>query len=174
MEGMIENNHRRAGRRHPGVLDRVLNRFGTGVEQRGALLVVPGSDSVECLGDLQVLLVGRRQKACVGEPLSLRGHTGNHRRCAVAHRGDGNAAAQIQKAVAVDIDQYAAARRGGIHTGTADQAGWQRRCAALGELARAWPRHFRRHSSHLGHCRPSLEAIHRGHQLSFRSKSPRA
>lgn len=171
---MIENNHRRAGRRHPGVLDRVLNRFGTGIEQRGALLVVPGSDSVECLGDLQVLLVGCRQKACVGEPLSLRGHTGNHRRCAVAHRGDGNAAAQIQKAVAVDIDQYAAARRGGIHTGTADQAGWQRRCAALGELARAWPRHFRRHSSHLGHCRPSLEAIHRGHQLSFRSKSPRA
>jgi hypothetical protein len=54
-----------------GDLDGVLHRFGAGVEQRRALLVLTRGELVEGLADVDVLLIGGDHEAGVGEVLDL-------------------------------------------------------------------------------------------------------
>jgi hypothetical protein len=86
------------------ILTAFSTAFRAGVEQRGALLVVARGEPVERLRDRDVALVRRDHEAGVRERLDLRLHGGDDARRAVAHGGDGDARAQVDQGVAVDVD----------------------------------------------------------------------
>ena len=71
MVGVPEHHHRRATGRRTSDLDRVLDRFRPGREERGPLRVVARGKPVEGGGDLDESLVLGDQEARVGEALSL-------------------------------------------------------------------------------------------------------
>ena len=134
MERVVENHHGRAPGGRAGVLDRVLQRFAAGVEQRGALLVVARGQPVQRFGDLDVGLVGGGQEAGVGVARQLRGGAGDHRRGGVADGGDRDAAAEVDERVAVDVDEDAATGCGGVDSRAAGQTRGQRGPAPGGQL----------------------------------------
>ena len=113
MVGVVEGDDGVAAGEVARDLDGVLDGLGAGVEERGALLVVTGRQVVEGLGDLEVLLVGRHHEAGVGEVLHLRGDAVDDARGGVADGRHGDAGAEVDELVAVDVDEDAA-------TGTLD------------------------------------------------------
>ena len=110
--GVVEDHDRVPAGGVPGDLDGVLDRLGTGVEQRGPLLVCARRQPVELLAHLDVALVRRHHEAGVGELGDLLDHPADDLVGAVADRGDGDAGAEVDERVAVDVDDDAAARRG--------------------------------------------------------------
>jgi hypothetical protein len=120
-----------------GDLDRVLDRLGAGVEESGALLVVAGSQSVQCLGYGDVAVVRRHHEARVGELRHLLSHGPDHPRSAVADRGDGDAGPEVDQMVAVHVDDdTAGGALGEDRHGRADACG-DGCVLALHEVARA-------------------------------------
>jgi hypothetical protein len=110
--GVVEDHHGVAPGGVPGDLDGVLYRLGTGVEQRGPLLVRAWRQSVELLAHLDVALVRRHHEAGMGELGDLLSHPADNLVRAVADRGDRDAGAEVDERVAVDVHDYAAARGG--------------------------------------------------------------
>ena len=106
---VVESDDARAPRGRPGDLDRVLHRFGAGVDQHRALLVLSRGQPVELLADRHVPLVRGDHEAGVGEPLDLLGDGDDDLGCGVAHAGDRDAGAEVDQRVAVDVEQDPAA-----------------------------------------------------------------
>src|SRR4029453_10644316 len=94
-------------------LDRVFHSFGAGVEQRTALLVVARRQLVELLADGNVALVRSDHEAGVCKLLDLILYGGHHSRGVVADGPSGNTGSEIDQAIAVDVDNHAAA---GFHS----------------------------------------------------------
>ena len=142
MVGVVEDDDRVAAGVVAGDLDGVLDGLGAGVEERGPLLVVARGQLGELLADLDVLLVGRDHEAGVGEVGDLSLHRLDHPRRGVADRGDGDARAEVDQLVAVDVAQDAAAglldvdrqRRADAGRDRGDLAGLQRLRARAGDL----------------------------------------
>ena len=107
--GVVEHDDRVAAGVVAGDLDGVLHRLGPGVEQRRALLVGARGELGQLLADLDVLLVGRDHEAGVGEVGDLPLDRLDHARGGVADGGDGDAGAEVDELVAVDVDEDAAA-----------------------------------------------------------------
>jgi hypothetical protein len=131
---MVEHHHCWPLGGRAGVLHGVLQRFAAGVEQRGAFFVLPGRDPVEGFGHLDIGLVRGGQKTGVGVLGQLSGGAGDDLGCGVAHRGDGDAATQIDERVAVDVDDDPAAGGRGVHPRAAGQPGGQSGAAPSGQL----------------------------------------
>ena len=90
-------------------LDRVLDCLCARVEERGALLVVAGGELVELLGDVDVALVGGDGEAGVRELLDLGDDCLDDLGCRVANAGHGDARAEVDERVAVNVNHDAAA-----------------------------------------------------------------
>ncbi len=81
VKAVLEADHRLPageGSRH---LDGILHRLRAAVDEEGPLLVRPGRDPIEPLGQLDVRLVGGDREADVGEPVELLPHRRDHARC---------------------------------------------------------------------------------------------
>jgi hypothetical protein len=72
---VVECHHGRASGGGTGDLDRVLDGFGTAVEQDGARRMVDRSKRIQPLTHLDIRLVRAGEEAGVGEPAQLRGGT---------------------------------------------------------------------------------------------------
>ena len=132
MEAVLEGDDRVAPGVVAGDLDRVLDRLGAGVDQHRALLVVAGRQPVERLAHRDIALVRRHHRAGVGELLDLALDGLDHCRGAGPDVDDGDAGAEVDEGVAVDVDHDAAA------------GAWRRRpasccpsCAGIAALRRA-------------------------------------
>ena len=112
---VVERHHRAASGVGACDLDGVLDCLSAGVEQRGALLARPRGESVEVLGDGDVLLVGSDHEAGVGEVGYLFANRVHHSGRGVADRGDCDTRAQVDEPVAVDVLDDAAGRAGHEH-----------------------------------------------------------
>ena len=133
---VVEDDDRGAAGVGAGDLDGVLHRLGAGVEQRRLLLVVAGGDPRQRLAHGDVALVGRDHEAGVREALDLLVHRGDDALGGVADVDHGDAGAEVDEGVAVDVDDDGAAGR--LHEdrqGRADGAGDGRR-APLEQRAR--------------------------------------
>ena len=137
MEGVIEDDDGGPAGGGTGVLDGVLDGLAAGVEQGGALGVGARGEPVQRLGDFDVGLVGRGEEAGVGVFGELRGRPFDDARGGVADRGDGDAGAEVDERVAVDIDEHPAPGGRGVDAGGAGEARRERGMAAGGEFARA-------------------------------------
>ncbi len=136
--GVVERHHRLLPGERPGDLDRVLDRFGTGVEQHRPLLVAAGRHLVEPLGDAHVALVRRDHEAGVGERLHLGGHGLRDPRSTVADGGDRDPRAEVDQGVTVHVDDDAATGGHGVdRQGGADRL---RDCGVLARLQGPRPR----------------------------------
>ena len=153
MERMIEHHHGRSTGRRAGVFDRVLERLAAGVEQRGPLLVVAWSEPVQGLADLEVALIGVREKTGMGEFRQLPSGAVDNTRRAVADAGDRDATPEIDERVSVDIDQYPITRRGRINARGTCQAGGHGSAATNGQFGRPRPRDRRDHPPYLWQAR---------------------
>ena len=91
-----------------GHLDGVLHGLGAGVEQHGALLVVAGGEPVQLLGDGDVALVGGDHEAGVGEVLHRFLDGTDDGGIGGADAGHGDAGAEVDEGVAVDVVDDAA------------------------------------------------------------------
>ena len=138
MVGVVEGDDRVPAGGHPGDLDRVLHRLGAGVEQRRALLViVPGVSSLSFSATVDVLLVRRDHEAGVGEVGDLGLHAFDHPRRGVADRGHGDARAEVDQLVVVDVEDDPAAGLLDVHRQRgADPAGHGRGLARVHRLRR--------------------------------------
>lgn len=95
-----------------GDLDGVLDGLGARVEQRGLLGVVTRRELGQRLGDGHVALVRRDHETGVGEVLQLGGGAAHDGLGGGADRGHGDAGTEVDQAVAVDVLDDAAMRRG--------------------------------------------------------------
>ncbi len=95
--GVLEHHHRLPTGVRPRDLDGVLHRLGPGIEQRRALVVIPGSEPVERLGHFHIALVRGDHETGVGERLHLRGHRVHDRRRAVADGGDRDPGSEVDQ-----------------------------------------------------------------------------
>ena len=93
----------------PSDLDRVFDRFRAGVEQHAAFLIVARGELVELLGNSDVTLVRSDHEAGVGEQLHLISDGCHYARRTVSDRGHSNPRAEVDQAIAVDIDDHTAA-----------------------------------------------------------------
>ena len=124
MEAAVEGDDIGAAGIGAGELDGVLDRLGTGGDQRRLLLARDGRDGVQLLADFDEGRVGHDHGAGVGEGFQLLIDALHHQRVAVAGVDHGDAAAKVDVAVALDVPDLGVlgARRhdGGAH---ADAAG---------------------------------------------------
>jgi hypothetical protein len=103
-----EHDHRRATGCRTSDLDRVLDRFRTGREQRRPLRVVTRGKPVQRGGYVDESLVLRDQEARVGEALGLLRNTSDDGRVGRSdgrHRDPGR---EVDDVIAIDIDEDAA------------------------------------------------------------------
>ena len=112
-----------------GDLHRVLDCLGAGVEQRRALLVIAGCDAIEGLAYLDVTGVRGDHEAGVGEVGNLTRHPLDDIGVRVADRGNGDAGAEVDHRVAIDVDEHAAAGLDDEHRPAHADAG--RHCLGL-------------------------------------------
>jgi hypothetical protein len=127
---MVEDDHRGSAGRVAGNLDGVLDGLRARVEQRRALVVVAGREPVQFLADAHVALVRGDHETGVGEPLDLLADRVDHRRGGIADAGDGDARAEVDELVAVDVDKQAVAALGDEHGERRGDAGGHRARAA--------------------------------------------
>jgi hypothetical protein len=104
-----EHDHSRATGRRTSNLDRVLDRFRTGREQRRPLWMVARGEPVECGGNVDEPLVLRNQEACVCEALSLLRNTPDHGGIGRTDACHSDSRRKVDDVIPVDIDQDAAA-----------------------------------------------------------------
>ena len=139
MVGVVEDHDRGAAGGQARDLDRVLDGLGAGVEERGGLVEVARGQARELLADLDVVLVGRDHEAGVREV----GHRAADRLDDLGHRvadgGDGDARAQVEQAVAVDVLEDGALAALDVDREPPGQPGADDLGAALVELARLGP-----------------------------------
>ena len=121
---VIERHHGRFACVRPGDLDRVLDRFRAGVEQRRPLLARAGREPVELFGDRDVPLVRCDHEAGVGEPGRLISNRGDDGRRRVSDGGHRDARTQIDEPITVDVFDDAAEGPRRVHGhGVADPTG---------------------------------------------------
>ena len=150
MVGVVEDDDGVAAGVPAGDLHGVLDGLGAGVEQRRALVVVAGGEPVERLAHLDVPLVRGHHEAGVGELGDLGLHPRDDLGGGVADVDDGDAGAEVDELVAVDVDEDAAARRSSRRP-----AAWCRRPAATAAVLRACSA-CERGPGQLGHEHPAL------------------
>ena len=139
MIGVVEHDDRVASGGQPGHLDGVLDGLRAGVEQRGPLLVTAGGQPVQGLADRDVPVVRRDHKAGVGERSHLLLDRGRDSRVGVAGVDHGDARAEVDERVAVDVDQHATARLVDVHRQRAADPLGHRSHPALVDRERARP-----------------------------------
>ena len=123
-----------------GDLDRVLEGLGAGVEQRRLLGEVTGGEPVERLAHLDVALVRRDHEAGVREGGHLVLDVADHVVGGVADADHGDAGAEVDEGVAVDVDEHPAARPLDEHRQRRAEPAGDRGVAALEQLDGARPR----------------------------------
>ena len=106
--GVVEGDDGLPAGGEPCHLDGVLHGFGARVEEGGALLVIAGGHGVEPLGEFHVALVRGDHETGVGEAGGLLGHRCRDTGMRCADAGDGDARAQVDERVSVDVDDDAA------------------------------------------------------------------
>ncbi|CAH0327772.1 hypothetical protein SRABI128_06447 [Microbacterium sp. Bi128] len=116
-----------------GHLDGVFDRLGAGVEQHRALFVVARGEAVQLLGNGDIALVRRDHEAGVGEVLHgfLHGADDGGVRGADARHGD--AGAEVNEGVAVDVVDDAAVGVGHEDRDAGRDASGDDRLAAFGQ-----------------------------------------
>ena len=134
--GVVERHHGGLVGVGAGDLDGVLDGFGAGVEQHGALLAGARGDPIELLGDGHVLLVRIHHETRVGEFFDLGAHGFHHAGRRVADGGDGDARTQVDEPVPVDVLEDAAAGAGHEHRHRHADAARHRRDSALVQFQR--------------------------------------
>ena len=164
--GVIERDDRVASRRQPGDLDRVLDGLGARIEQHGALLEVAGGDLVELLGDGHVALVRRHHEAGVREVRRLLGDCRRDGGVARADGGDGDAGAEVDQRVAVDVDDHSAVGVGRENGNAGADARGDGTQSALPDLHRAWAGQFADQLPLLGQPVDDVGCCGHGHQCS--------
>lgn len=115
MVAVVEHDHSLPPGVGPGDLHGVLDGLGAAVEQRGLLGVVARGQLGEGLGDRHVALVRRDHETGVREVLELGGGPADDGLGAGADARDGDARAEVDQPVAVDVLDDAAARARGEH-----------------------------------------------------------
>ena len=133
MVGVVEGDDGVPAGGQAGHLDGVLHGFGAGVEQHGALLVVARGEPVQLLGDGDVALVGRDHEAGVGEVLHGFLDGADDGRVGGADAGHGDAGAEVDEGVAVDVVDDAAVGVGDVDGDAGRDAGGDDGLAALGQ-----------------------------------------
>ena len=127
VERAVERDDALAPRVQARELDRVLDRLGAGVEERGARLAADRDERAEPLGELHVALVRHHGEIGVEEAIGLLGDRLDDARVVVPDVRHADAADEVDERVAVDVrDRRARAR--------------DRRRSARGRSAGARPR----------------------------------
>ena len=103
VEGAVEADHGRAAGGQLRDLDRVLDRLGAGVEERGLLGAGDGRPFEQPLGQLDVGLVRHHREVGVQEAVDLGVQRGRHRLVGVPHVQAADAAGPVQEGVAVHV-----------------------------------------------------------------------
>jgi hypothetical protein len=144
VKSVLEADDRRPAGRVARDLDRVLDRLGAGVDEEGALVVGPGRDAVQPLGQRDIGFVGRDRERGMGQAIQLGADGGQHVRMAVSDVQRADPAGEIDEAVVVGVGdngvlgpddcegrrgRHATRRRGG----PAGREGEARRTGDLGD-----------------------------------------
>ena len=133
MVGVVEGDDGVPAGSQAGHLNGVLDGFSTGVEQHGSLLMVARGEPVQLLGDGNVALIGGDHKTGVGEVLHGFLDRADDGGVGGADAGHGNARAEVDEGVAVDIVDDAAVGVGDEHRDAGRDAGGDDGLAALGQ-----------------------------------------
>ena len=112
VEGALEGDHGGAPRVGARELDRVLDRLGARVEERGARLARDRRQREQPLGQADVVLVREDGEVGVREALDLIAHGLDHARVRMADVHAADAAREVDERVPVDVRQGGAAPRG--------------------------------------------------------------
>ncbi len=131
--GVVEGNDGVPAGGEPGHLDGVFDSLGAGVEQHGALLVVARGEAVQLLGDGHIAFVGRDHEAGVGEVLHGFLHSTDDGGVRGADARHGDAGAEVDEGVAVDVVDDAAVGVGDEDRNARRNARGDDRFAALGQ-----------------------------------------
>ena len=103
METTLEGDHARATGVQPGELDRVLDRLGARVEERGPGRAGNRDERAQALRELDVGLVGDDRVVGVKEALGLVDDRLDDRRMGVTGVDDADAAGEVDEDVPVDV-----------------------------------------------------------------------
>jgi hypothetical protein len=133
--GVVEDDDGVAAGVGAGDLHSVLDRFGAGVQQHGALLVVTRGQAVEGFGDLDVALVGADHEAGVREGPELSLRMLDHAGVRVAGSGHGDSRAEVDVLVAIDVLEDRAAACDHVGGMTRTDTGGHGRLASRLEFA---------------------------------------
>ena len=112
MEAAFESDHRRAPGRQTRELDRVLDRFGAGVEKGHPGRPRDRRCSDQPLGNSHIDLVRNDCEVGVQEEPRLFAYRFDHLRMGVTNRETSDSAREVDKAVAIDVGDDGAQPRG--------------------------------------------------------------
>lgn len=110
-----------------------LDGLGARVEQHGALLVVAGGEGGQFFGDADVALVRGDHETGVGEVPDLLPDRLGDSRIGRADAGDGDARAEVDQRIAVDVDDHTTVGIRRVHGDAGADARGHGGAAASGE-----------------------------------------